>query len=97
VCGEEEKRSGKRRKGVGRGEKEWEKSSLEVIPQILSATLSEWGRPHALSHPVNQPRHPGFNMSPGGWRLKTTHNIFLKETFARKWAQRWRKPSKKHK
>ena len=71
-----------------------EKSSLEVIPQILSATLSEWGRPHALSHPVNQPRHPGFNMSPGGWRLKTTHNIFLKETFARKWAQRWRKPSK---
>ena len=71
-----------------------EKSSLEVIPQILSATLSEWGRPHALSHPVNQPRHPGFNMSPGGRRLKTTYNIFLEEIFERKWAQRWRAPSK---
>ena len=79
-CGEEEK-------GV-------EKTSLEVIPKLLSATLSEWGRPHALSHPVNQPRHPGFNMSPGGRRLKTTHNIFLEEIFGRKWAQSWRKPSK---
>ena len=67
-CGEEEK-------GV-------EKTSLEVIPKLLSATLSEWGRPHALSHPVNQPRHPGFNVSTGGRRLRLLTIYFLKKSCA---------------